>query len=201
VPPTRIRLREKKQREGPGKILRDSRPLKSETARLEDGIEFCVQLLAEAEEVGPRDMIVTLQRWKPLESKLTPPLEVIVPKRMPIMELKRLAARKLHLTVRGPVLSPDSAGASSETASVASTSCGGVGATAEAADTSKGLEEEDGAAIWTGVGLAKVAGYGPKPSGRTAHELKWLDPDRCAHADPIMAALGLRDGLTVMVRS
>ena len=95
-PASRLRLRDKTRTEA-GRILRDSQTVRSALQRLRDGSEVAVQRLAEAERVGPGDMVVACRKWNPATFKLSPVTELVLDKHTPIGRLRAVVAKKFSV--------------------------------------------------------------------------------------------------------
>lgn len=183
LPAGRIRLRDRKGKEV-GAVFRDSQPLKAALkGRMEDGRGVAFQVLPEPETVGPTDMIVAVRQWRPLlhgDAALSPAVEVVLPKRITVMELGQL------VRTRGTAWFP------------ASASAGGVAKTAaEGVDGGAPPSEQEGLICY-----AKSTVHGVPLSASSAGQLKWLpelelELDRSVTHQP----LGLRDGTTLVVRT
>lgn len=98
--PSLVRLRQRKGG-GAGSVLRGARTLRRSFPRLADGMEIVVQLLAEPEQVGESDIVITVQRLRPAvpprrEATLDAPAETVLHERASVGQLRALLEARLR---------------------------------------------------------------------------------------------------------
>lgn len=98
--PSHVRLRQRKGG-GAGAVLRGGRTLRRSFPRLADGMEVVVQLLAEPEQVGESDIVVTVQRLRPAvppqsAATVDAPAEIVLHERASVGQLRALLEGRLR---------------------------------------------------------------------------------------------------------
>lgn len=201
--PACIRLRDKNGKRV-GSIFRDNRSIGS-LQRLSDGREIALQVLDEPEAMGPRDIVIAVRRWRPLESKLGPVREVVVPKATTTGQLRAVIRDKFNLGIRDEDSTRDDTTSADGATGGAGGNDAGEAAVSSASARQTALpqtpEEHEAVAraereVPLAIGLAKKNDFGQVKVA----SLNWNAPDMLE--DNVISArpLGLRDGSTLLVR-
>jgi len=176
--PGLIRLRHKKIKEA-GAILRDGRSVRKSILNLSDGQQLAVQFLEEPETVSAEDVVILIKGFRPLVSRFTVPVEIVVPKSMALGELRDL----LHRRFGDKFLSTSPTGASVVAVEASTDIC------AEDADSDQ-------------LQVAKLPGFGPPlKAAQALSKLKWDDPCYPASIEVGRPPLSLRDGSVLVICS